>query len=80
MIDKANGVETTERQKISTQSHIVAKALFNRTAGKFGEKFQCGAFVADLYDFVLVLAKQKPKLFVLSGQNTIEKAKKKVLF
>ena len=30
----------------------------------------------DLHDFVLVLAKQKRKLFVLTGQNTIAKRKK----
>ena len=35
-------------------------------------------FISDLHDFVLVLAKQKPKskLFVLTGQNTIAKQKK----
>ena len=34
-----------------------------------------GAGLPDLHDFVLVLAKQKakPKLFVLTGQNTIAK-------
>ena len=31
----------------------------------------------DLRDFVLVLAKQKTKLFVLTGKNAIEKKKKK---
>ena len=35
---------------------------------------------ADLHDFVLVLGKTKTKLFVLTGQNTIAKPKKKVLF
>ena len=36
---------------------------------------------ADLHDFVLVLSKEKPKqkLLVLTGENTIAKAKK-ILF
>ena len=32
--------------------------------------------LSDLHDFVLVLAKQKLKLFVLTGQNIIAKQKK----
>ena len=36
------------------------------------------AYHPDLHDFVFVLA--KPKLFVLAGQNTIAKQKKKFGF